>query len=202
MLKVWIFIREHAWVPFFLSANLAGVFMIPLGLPGLWLQFLAVLAVTVGTAWLGSPHLGWIWTAAVLSIAIVAEIVDFVIGKLGFESTKGSGLAAWLSLAGGFFFGFLGMLVPIPIPVLGSLIGSLVMSFVGTFVGAILGEVWHQKRLAAKLQSTEKAKTLKPALRVATGAVLGRACGIAAKLWFAFVAFCLATVGVLWDIVR
>lgn len=189
-------------MPFFLAANAAGVFMIPFGLPGIWVQFLAALAVTVGTAWLGSPHLGWIWTIAVLVIAVVGEIIDHVIGNLGIESTKGSGLAAWLSLTCGFFFGFLGILVPIPIPVLGSLIGSLVMSFVGTFVGAILGEVWHQKRLAARLQSTEKTKKLKPALRVATGAVIGRACGIAAKLWFAFVALGVATVGVLWDIVR
>jgi hypothetical protein len=200
MHAVWQFIKDHGWMPFFFIANGIGVCMIPLGLPGIWFQFAAALAVTVLTAWMGSPHLGWLWTGAVLLIACSGEAVDFLFGNLGFTHTHGSALASWTALVFGFFFGFLGVFVPIPIPVIGSLIGSVIMSFVGTFAGAIVGEAVHQKRLADKAKGSEKTNHLKPALRVATGAVMGRALGIAAKLWFSFLAFSVAMAGLLWDI--
>lgn len=199
---IWQFIKDHGWMPFFVLANAAGVFMVPLGLPGIWVQASSALMVTVVTAWLGSPHLGWLWTIAVILIAGFGEIVDFVIGNMGLESAKGSSLASWTSLAFGFVFGFLGVFVPIPIPVLGSLIGSVFMSFVGTFAGAVVGEIWHQKRQMAKAKIIEKRDHLSPAFRVATGAVAGKALGIGAKLWLSFLAFFVAMSGLLWDIYK
>ena len=158
--------------------------MIPFGLPGIWVQFLAAVLATV---FLG--HLGWFWTILIFVMAVGAEIVDFVIGHIGLKATDGSKFAEWTALFCGFIFAFFGFLIPIPIPVLGMLLGSMIMSFIGTFSGAILGEMIHQQQLG-------------PSLRVATGAVIGRACGIATKLWIAFVALCIAMTGMVFDFFR
>ncbi len=201
MQSVWIYIKDHIWVPFFFLAELAGIFMIPLGLPGIWFQFVGALAVTVITISVGNPHLGWGWTIAILVIAVGGEAVDWLLGNVGIERTQGSRRAAWMSLTFGFFFGLFGFVITIPIWGIGPLIGSVMMSFVGTFVGGILGEYWHQKIQARKRESIEKAQHLKPALRVAMGAVIAKAFGIAAKLWFSIIAFCVALLGIILDFV-
>jgi uncharacterized protein YqgC (DUF456 family) len=184
MQQLFNFIKDHAWMPLYCFANMLGMVMIPLGLPGIWLQFAAALTVTL---FLG--HLGWVWTLLIFVMAAGGEIIDFIMGNLGFKIANGSKIASWTSLGFGFIFGFLGMLFPMPPPILGGLVVSMFMSFVGTFVGAIVGEMIHQGRLS-------------PNLRVAAGAVIGRACGIAAKLWIAFLALCISVAGAVWDFIH
>lgn len=183
MQQIFNFVKDHAWMPLYCFANMLGLLMIPLGLPGIWLQFAAALAVTLFLP----PHLGWFWTLLVFIMAAGGEVLDFIMGNIGFKIANGSSLASWMSLGFGFIFGFFGMFIPIPIFILGSLIGSMIMSFVGTFAGAIVGEMIHQRQLS-------------PSFRVAAGAVVGRACGIATKLWIAFLAFCISLAGLVWDI--
>ena len=140
--------------------QLVALCMIPLGLPGTWLQ---VLAVGIVTWRMDRPLLGF---AIAVGLAVVGEIADTLSGQWGTRQFAGSRKAGWGALLGG----FAGLFVGTPIPVL----GSLVMSFVGTFVGAIAGEMWERGGIA-------------PELRVGMGALVGRAAGVALKLGMAFV---------------
>jgi uncharacterized protein YqgC (DUF456 family) len=157
-------------VALFLLAHVVGLLLIPLALPGLWLQVVATLVMTLAT---GSPGLGWTGLFAVLGL--VAEVVEFLSGRWGARRYGGSSAAGWGALLGG----LAGALVGGPIPIL----GSILMSFVGTFAGAMLGEMYA-------LQATA------PDLRVGYGAVLGRVIGVATKLAIGFVILTLS-VGVL-----
>lgn len=192
-------IGKHSWIPLFLIVEMLGICLIPLDLPGLWVQFGAALIAAVVTRMLGLASLPWLCAFIIFFLALNGEIVNFMLGKYSVERAKGSALAAWLSLFGGFIFGFFGVFIPIPIPVLGSLIGSVIMTFIGAFSCAILGEWIHLKRRAAKQNPDVKGNHLGPALKVGTWAVIGRASGIAAKLWFAFVALAVACAGLIWD---
>ena len=140
--------------------QLAALCMIPLGLPGTWLQVIAAGIV----AWTMDGSLGGF--LVVLGLAIAGEVAETLSGRWGAQRFGGSRRAAWGALLGG----FAGLFVGLPIPVL----GSLVMSFVGTFVGALAGEMWERGGLT-------------PELRVGMGALVGRAVGIGLKLGAAFV---------------
>ena len=140
--------------------QLVALCMIPLGLPGTWLQVIAAAIVT----WVMDRPLGGL--LIVIGLAIVGEIAETLSGRWGARRFGGSRRAAWGALIGG----FAGIFIGTPIPVL----GSLLMSFLGTFVGALAGEMWERGRLDAEL-------------RVGFGALVGRAVGIAMKLGTAFV---------------
>jgi len=140
--------------------QLAALCMIPLGLPGTWLQ---VLAAGIVTWSMDRPLWGFV---IVLALAVAAEIAETLSGQWGARRFGGSRRAAWGALIGG----FAGLFVGTPLPV----VGSLVMSFVGTFAGALAGEMVERGRLA-------------PELRVGVGAMIGRALGIGMKLGTAFV---------------
>jgi hypothetical protein len=149
-------------VGLFLLAHIVGLLLIPLALPGLWLQVAATLVMTLAT---GRPGLGW--TALFAILALVAEIVEFLSGRWGAQRYGGSSAAGWGALLGGLAGAIIG---GIPIPIL----GSILMSFVGTFAGAVLGEMYALQAVA-------------PDLRVGYGAVLGRVIGVATKLAMGFV---------------
>ena len=164
----------------FCTAQIAALMMIPLGWPGLWFQVLAAFVLTASTA-----HLGWWWTLAIVLVAAVGELLDWLLGDLGFSSVGASRHAAWGALICGFVFAFFGFLIPLPIP--GA--GAMAASFIGTFVGAVLGEMFYERKL-------------NPKLHVAIGAVVGRACGIAAKLSLGFIAAGIAGMALLFEFVQ
>lgn len=140
------------------AALLVSLPLIPLGLPGLWIQVLASVLLAAAT---GGALIGWSWVMAFTALAIVAELVEFVSGQWGARRFGGSRRAAWGAFAGGLAGAFIG---GVPLPV----VGSIVASFIGTFAGAILGEMSAQRSVT-------------PGLRVGVGAVVGRAIGVAAK---------------------
>ena len=140
--------------------QLAALCMIPLGLPGTWLQ---VIAAGIVTWTMGASP--WMF-GVIVALAVVGEVFETLSGRWGARRFGGSRRAAWGALIGG----FAGLFVGTPVPV----IGSLVMSFVGTFAGALVGEMWERGELEAEL-------------RVGVGAMVGRAVGIATKLGAAFV---------------
>jgi hypothetical protein len=147
-----------AGIVLFFLVQVAALVMIPLGLPGTFLQVgaAAVLAfVSNGTL------LGWSWVGIFLVLALVGEVVEFLSGQWGTRRFGGSRRAGWGALIGGLVGAVVG---GIPIPV----IGAIVMSFVGTFVGALIGEM--------------SAQGAAPNVRVGLGALLGRAIGVATKL--------------------
>jgi uncharacterized protein YqgC (DUF456 family) len=152
----------------FVLVQAVALCMIPLGLPGTWLQVIAV-AIAL---WATERPLGGL--GVLIGLAVVGEIAELLSGQWGARRFGGSPRAAWGALIGG----FAGLFVGTPVPI----VGSLVMSFVGTFVGAIVGEMSGRQRIA-------------PEMRVGLGAVLGRALGIAAKLAVGFAIAVLSIAG-------
>ena len=137
-------------------AQLAGLLMVPLGLPGTWLQVIAIGAYAYATHW----RAGWLIFALALALAAVAEVIEFMMGGRFARKYGGSRRAAWGAILGGLVGAFMG----IPIPVIGSVIGA----FVGAFVGA------------AALEMTAGAEA-RNALRVGWGAFVGRLAAVAMK---------------------
>ncbi len=136
-----------------------GLIIIPLGLPGLWVMLGAALLhwVLVPTGGIG------LWTMAGAGVLVVlAEILEFTISARYTRKYGGSRRASWGAIVGG----LVGAMVGIPVPVIGSVIGA----FVGAFAGALVAEftVAHSERGEP--------------VRVATGAVVGRAIAAAAKV--------------------
>ena len=102
---------------------LAGIAMIPLGLPGLWI-ITAALLVAVPLE-LG---VGWTLGLVALGATAVAEGVELLTVRAMGKRYGGSPRAFWGAVAGG----MVGLFVGVPIPI----IGSLVAGFLGTFAGA------------------------------------------------------------------
>ena len=140
------------------TAILAGLFLIPLGLPGLWVMVGGILIY----GWLTSfRSLSVALIAIVLGIAFLGEIIE---SWLGFRFAKrygGSSRSGWGALVGG----IAGAIIGVPVPVIGSVIGA----FLGAFVGAALFEYSASRHLGV-------------AGRAGWGAVVGRAAAAAAKI--------------------
>jgi uncharacterized protein YqgC (DUF456 family) len=149
---------DLAGVLLLLVACLAGLVLIPFGLPGLWVMILGI----VGYGWLTdfrTVSLGLL--VLVIALAVVGEVIE---AWLGFQFAKrygGSSRAGWGALLGG----LVGAVVGVPVPLVGSVIGG----FVGAFVGAALFEYSRARRTGA-------------AAGAGWGAVLGRAAAAAAKM--------------------
>lgn len=136
----------------------AGLVLIPLGLPGLWVMVGALLLY----GWLTDfRSLSVALIAIVLGLALVGEIIE---SWLGFRFAKrygGSNRSGWGALIGG----IVGAIVGVPVPVIGSVIGA----FLGSFLGAALFEYSASRRLDV-------------ATRAGWGSVVGRAAAAAAKI--------------------
>ncbi len=143
-----------------LLVMLAGLFIIPFGLPGLWLM----IAVVAYGAFIG--EVAW-WLLALLVIfGIIAELLEFLAVKRLSDRHGGSTLAFWGAIGGG----LAGAIIGAPIP----LIGSVIAGIIGTFAGAALVTMYEQRELA-------------PAMRVGMGAAAGRAVAVAIKIAVAVV---------------
>jgi uncharacterized protein len=158
MQEFWNVLSSSLWLILFFVINVAALFIIPIGLPGTFLQVLAAALLVIAT---GGQFMAWKWVLIFLALALIGEGIEFLSGQWGAKRFGGSNKAAWGALIGG----IVGALIGVPVPV----IGSVIAAFIGTFAGAILGEMHHQK-------------SREPNLRVGMGAVIGRAIGVAAKL--------------------
>jgi len=137
-------------------AQVAGLLMVPLGLPGTWLQVIAIGAFSYATHW----RAGWFIFAVAVALAAVAEVIEFMMGGRFARKYGGSRRAAWGAILGGLVGAFMGF----PLPIIGSVIGA----FIGAFVGA------------AVLEMTAGAEA-RAALRVGWGAFVGRLAAVAMK---------------------
>ena len=148
----------------------AGLVLVPFGLPGLWVMALGV----IGYGWLTAFHaVGVGIIALVVGLALLGEIVDWWLGFRFATKYGGSRRAGWGALIGGIVGAFVG----VPVPVLGSVIGA----FVGSFVGAALFEYTREQHAGV-------------AVRAGWGAMLGRAAAAGAKIALGLV---IGVVGVL-----
>ena len=140
------------------TGSVAGLLLIPFGLPGLWVIVLGLLSY------------GWLTdfqsvTAGLIVLAIALALLgEGIEAWLGFRFARrygGSSRAGWGALAGG----LVGAVVGVPVPLIGSVIGG----FVGAFAGAALLEYTRARHAGA-------------AAGAGWGAVLGRATAAAAKM--------------------
>jgi uncharacterized protein YqgC (DUF456 family) len=141
-----------AWIGILIM--IVALFMIPLGLPGLWIM----IAVAAVGAILG--EVGVLTLLACLIIATIAELIEFFLVRRLTRQYGGSRKAFWGALVGG----FVGVLVGTPIPIIGSVIAGIL----GSFAGAALVTYAETKELLA-------------AHRVGWGAVIGRMLTAVAK---------------------
>lgn len=137
--------------------GLAALFLVLLGLPGLWV--IAVLGLAL--PWLGGD---WFDVGLLFAAAALAEAIEFG-ASLGIARKSGAGKSG---LAGAFLGGFAGAIVGTPIlPPLGTLIGAAV----GSFGAAALSEHALAKR------------TRSDSLKIGLGAFVGTIFGRVLKVW-------------------
>jgi len=142
----------------FAGVLLVCLFLIPLGLPGLWLM----LGAAFGYNYLvGGEPIGWVAIGGSLILAIIAEILEFTLSARYTRKYGGSRRAGWGAIIGGIVGAFVG----VPVPIIGSVIGA----FVGSFAGALVAEY------------TRREATAGTATKVATGALIGRVVAAAMK---------------------
>ena len=152
------------------ACYVAGLVLIPLGLPGLWLMVLGVL----GYGWLTAfRSVGIGIMALVVGLALLGEGIEWWLGFRFAERYGGSRRAGWGALVGG----LVGAAIGLPVPIVGSVIGA----FVGSFVGAALLEYTRSARAGV-------------AVSAGWGAVLGRGAAAAVKVALGLV---IAVIGVL-----
>ncbi len=142
---------------------LVSLLLIPIGLPGIWLMVATGAALILFTA---SAPFGWAVVLGCAAIAVVAEVLEFLVSARYTKKYGGSTRAAWGAVIGGLVGAFVG----VPVPVIGSVIGA----FVGCFAGALVAEY-------SVGGSTDGAT------RAATGATIGRAIATALKVAFGMV---------------
>lgn len=136
----------------------AGLVLVPFGLPGLWVMALGVIGYGSLT---GFHSVGVGIIALVVGLAFLGEIVDWWLGFRFAMKYGGSRRAGWGALIGG----IVGAIVGVPVPVIGSVIGA----FVGSFAGAALFEYTREQHAGV-------------AVRAGWGAMLGRAAAAGAKI--------------------
>ncbi|MGE3540301.1 MAG: DUF456 family protein [Candidatus Tectimicrobiota bacterium] len=132
-----------------------------LNLPGTWFMLLSAVLVE----WLqpGVVLFSWPTLAVVAGLAVLGEVLEFVLGAAGSRRAGGSSRAASLSLVGSFLGGLLGTFIPLPI------VGTLLGASIGAFLGALLGELWV-------------GRSLFQGLTTGRGAAIGRFWGSLAKI--------------------
>lgn len=158
-------------------AQVAGLLMIPFGLPGIWVQVVAVGVF----GWLGGfREIGWVTIGIVAALAVAAEVAEFALGGRYAARYGGSRRAAW----GAILSGLVGAVLGVPVPVIGSVIGA----FVGSFVGAALMEA----------SLTWRNPEWRGALRVGWGALLGRLVATAVKSGIGVMVAVIAVAAAVW----
>ncbi|CAN5187980.1 hypothetical protein BH24GEM2_BH24GEM2_19000 [soil metagenome] len=140
------------------AAQIIGILLIPLGLPGLWIQVgaLALYAWQTDFATMGAIPI-----VVVVVLGLAAEALEFGLGGRYARRYGGGRRAAWGAILGG----IVGAIMGVPVPIIGSVIGA----FVGSFVGAALLEL-------------TTGRGANPALRAGWGALLGRIAATALKV--------------------
>lgn len=139
----------------------AALLVVPLGLPGVWIMVLLLLAGTFTGA------LSWPLWSFLAGLVFVAEVGEFWILESMGDRYGASRRAFWGAILGG----FVGVIVGTPIPV----IGSLVAGFLGTFAGAGLVTLWESRSIgeASRVGSgVLLARTLAIGLKISVGVVV------------------------------
>ena len=141
---------------------LFSLFMIPIGLPGLWVM----IAAGVGYSILVPNSIGVATIIGIAVIGVVAEVLEFTLAGTYAKKYGGSRRASWGAIIGG----TVGAIVGVPIPIVGPIIGG----FIGAFAGALVAEY-------------SRGSGHEASARVAWGALVGKAVASAMKVAAGFV---------------
>lgn len=153
---------------------LAALFMIPLGLPGLWLMLLTGLLHSVLVPTSG---IGLFTMIGCTALVVVAEILEYLMSARYTQRYGGSKRASWGAILGGLVGAFVG----VPVPVIGPLIGA----FAGAFAGAFVGELTVEREERGSPQMAGKGALIGRAV----GAAIKTAVGVVVAAWFLVRAF-------------
>lgn len=148
----------------FILVLLFGTFIVLFGLPG---TVIILIDAVLYAAITGFDRIGLKILAVLLVLSILAELADFAVGMAGAVKFGASRRAFVASLTGGLIGAAL--LTPFWLG-----LGTVAGAFTGGFIGIVIVELLRRQRL-------------KPALRAAWGATLGRAAGICIKGLFALI---------------
>jgi uncharacterized protein YqgC (DUF456 family) len=96
-------------------------------------------------------------------LAVLGEVLEFVLGAAGSRRAGGSTRAAALAIVGSLVGGLLGTALPVPI------VGTLIGACLGAFMGSLLGDLWAGRPLL-------------PSVEGGWGAAVGRFWGTVSKL--------------------
>jgi len=142
----------------FLSVSFFGLISHVFGLPGNFI----ILGASILLAWYGGFHNVTVTVIIVLiALALLGELVEFVLGIYGAKKYKSSNKA----IAGSIVFGIAGAVLGLPFLVG---IGAVIGAFIGAFVGAFLVDLFIQKDIDS-------------AVRSGWGAFIGRVGGTVSK---------------------
>jgi len=157
------------WAVLLVVVLLAGWALNLFGLPGNWVNLLAI----AGYAWLfpaGQRLSLSLWVVGgVLALAILGEVVELVAAAAGAARAGASRRSAALALAGSLVGSLVGAVIGLPVPLVGSVIAIVLGAALGALGGAMLGEHWKGRSLDAGWQ-------------VGQAAFWGRLWGTAGKL--------------------
>jgi uncharacterized protein len=155
---------EIGGLSLFILVLLFGAFSIIFGLPG---TVIILIDAALYAAVTGFERIGFKILLTLLLLSILAELADFAVGMGGAVKFGASRKAFFASVVGG----SIGAVLMAPFW-LG--LGAVAGGFLGGFAAILITELLRQNRL-------------KPALRAAWGAILGRAAGICVKGAFALI---------------
>jgi uncharacterized protein len=130
-------------------------------LPGTWLMVL----VTALLKWWqpGYVQVGWTTLGVAAGLAVLGEVLEFVLGAAGARRAGGSIRAAAMAIVGSLIGGILGTALPVP------MVGTLIGACLGAFVGSLIGDLWTGRPLF-------------PSVEAGWGAAVGRFWGTVCKL--------------------
>ncbi len=131
-----------AWYVVWATLLLVASLLVYLGLGG---NFILLGLALVHALVTGFDPIGWPLLGVLLGLALVGELVEFVLGNF-YVLRKGASGRATL---GGFIGGLVGALLGNGVmPVVGAVLGS----FLGAFLGSVAGEYWRQRHLDRSLR--------------------------------------------------
>ena len=148
----------------FILVLLFGAFSILFGLPG---TIIILIDAFLYAAVTGFEKIGFKILAALLVLSVLAECADFAVGMAGAVKFGASRKGFWAFFIGGIIGAFL--MAPF---LLG--LGLLIGTFLGGFAAMLIVELLNRNRL-------------KPSLRAAYGAIMGRVAGICVKGFIALI---------------
>ena len=157
----------------FILVLLFGAFSVLFGLPG---TVIILIDTAVYAAVTGFERIGFKILVTLLILSILAELADFAVGMGGAVKFGASRKAFLASVTGG----VIGAVLMTPV-LLG--LGAIVGGLLGGFAGILIVELLRRNYL-------------KPALRAAWGATLGRAAGICVKCIFALIMVVITLTGI------